>query len=194
MNNYMRSLLNLQKMGVTMRQAQGATNIAAGYMRALHYAPQYLTEIGKELEGTASFIGEYNPNNILVGEPQVVGITGMPGTGKTTLLSMLRDDGEEVLDEFWSQDRDYEQKKDILQRLVRNDKKVYIAACQIDYPVDLRIHMVCDPMQRLENLQQRRRDDTDLLRIKHFDSFNMYDHVVFESERVHAHLMQSHKF
>ncbi len=192
MRVYDRARQNLNMMGLNYAQSIGVTNIASGYMIAMNQSRQYLDDVAKDLLPVSNYVLGYKPKIEPVKDAQLIAITGMPGTGKTTLLEQLRDHKDVVVfDEFWCQGDDYDQQRKKLYDYLKGDKQVYVAACQVHHDVDYRIHLTCSAQQRKLNLQKRDRDISDRLRVQYFDSFNVYDICMFDSERVHAHIMQS---
>lgn len=126
---------------------------------------------------------EYIFDSVARGE--IVGVTGKPGVGKTTLLTYLPQHCL-VIDEFWTQEEGYSAKARALKKVAHNGQAAVVLACQLESDlITRRVHLV-NPIHRNHNLQTRRRNLTDRLRTEYFEAFDINDTLLYETERVHA--------
>ena len=121
---------------------------------------------------------------------KVIGITGKPAVGKTTLLNNLCSGDYIRIDECWPTSRDYKMALEILERYRLHQVGAIIAGCQLDPGLtDVRLHLNASLDSRFRHLFQRRRDVWDELRLEHYEEMDLVDTVYYGPEIVNADLV-----
>jgi len=119
--------------------------------------------------------------------PIIIGITGKPACGKSTLLNYLsHQENTLVLDEFWPLETDYAAMKRRAEEALTQESKVIVASSQLAKFVQERYHLMSSPKRRKANLKSRSRTITDQLRHTYFKAFDLMDLILYESEAVNA--------
>jgi hypothetical protein len=127
---------------------------------------------------------------------RIVGVAGMPASGKTTLLHRLSQKGFYTIDEFWKEGADYQEGENMypaeireVQQRKEKRKSTVVAASTVDPSrVDYIAFLITIPQTRLHNLKKRCSDEnnTDAIRIKHFDIYEKIDFFKYGLQRIQA--------
>lgn len=204
-NEYSRAFENLRAFGISETQADDALDLSRNLIRySLMRVPSEVERYGSllknflRLSGIEGYLNNSDPTvtldhaigHIFTQDPgSVVGITGKPAAGKTTLCKHLSGDRIVIVDEFWQTgtEQEYQEKQDHVKVLSEQGKVVVVGACQLTSPqVTSRIHLVSPPDIRKHNLETRLRGLTDQLRVKFFEAYEANDDLIYGLEQIHA--------
>jgi ABC-type glutathione transport system ATPase component len=137
------------------------------------------------LEEGIKYVGD------LICESKAIGLVGMPASGKTTFMNMLKDSYSiDVIDEFWDEQPRYDDKLREFDEIRNQNNPVIVAASQISHPdIETLIFLETDDATRKYNLEQRKCQDikiSDNLRCKFYEAFRTIDRLLFGLQKIDA--------
>lgn len=204
-SEYVAAAANLIKYGIDPDRADEAMIWSRRLIRAsILEEHTKITEAGEELRsflestGIADYLADRESVVSLdealgeisnLGSGHIVGLTGKPASGKSTLCSYVAGDKVIIIDEFWEtvEGNLYDQKVKSALAARADGKLVITAACQIISPiVDTKMHLVCPPEVRQHNLATRSLNLSDKLRAEFFEAYEANDNLLYGLERVNA--------
>jgi hypothetical protein len=202
-NEYATARFNLQRLGLRRGEIDLALSYCKSVVRAAICGDRTgITSLEEELRTLCTQLGLaeriYSQPTLSFDEgaerikekqgPIMIGITGKPASGKTTILKYLSDqENTLVLDEFWPLGTDYTLMRRRAEEALSHGSKVIVASSQLAKKSILeRYHLMSSPERRKENLKSRSRTITDQLRHTYFKAFDLMDLVLYESEAVNA--------
>jgi len=194
---YERLMENLTYLGVSESEANDAINAS----RDILHASVINRETPKQEAYLSKFLGKHglllNPDMgmtidegleklALVPEGGVIGLTGKPASGKSTILNQVHEMFY-IIDEFWTDLGHYKEKVERMKRASGEGKRVLVAACQLDPDlIPHRFHLVSPRSARLHNLETRGRGFSDGVRSFNYDRMDLHDALLYDSEFVRA--------
>lgn len=128
---------------------------------------------------------------------QVIGLTGQPGTGKTTLLKILEPKKFFQVDEFWNQrvdhriniQQNYFSGHDTITKRKNSKQSSLVAAAFIESNiVDKKIHLQTATETRYHNLKNRcaGNQTQDYVRLNNWNFYKVFDTIQYEIQKINS--------